>query len=899
MDTNGDIRVETTICHASLVKIFDNWKGYQDPYVQLVRVHPDGREAEFARTITIKEGNLAPRWDDEMFSVAKAGGKLLRLRLYCEHSLRNDKMCGEVDVEFDWLLGRLRSQSAMSLDLALTRKGESTGTLRVGFSLARSTSPEGRISPAGGKVAGRTQQQSSKMPEQPEKFKAELQRLLNRPEELDERIRVRFRQMAKPGQNGELAMQYNDTDMVRKLLAEKLGVPEDVFGEIHQMFWRFEVSGQGCLYEKEAVKMVLCMLRQYRDAISDTGRQVQQLSRAIKTMEVSEKFEIVKELGRGGQGVAYLAKSKAGTQEVVVKMYAKTNQKGAVEEISQEFKLLTILKHPKIARVFDIFQDWNNVYIVQEPYFGGDLTKAVQNAYNANVRVDEAWVSGVMLQVLMGCEFLHNHGVVHSDIKEPNVMVASHEDWQNPQVIVIDFGLANKFSSKSGVGGTPGYMPPEVWDWGLWTPRGDVFSIAVMMFTLRTGRQPFNPDGRKSLDEIKKTTSSEEPVMDRGSEQMKALVGSMLQKKFLQRPMCGQIMQDPWFKSVGGKDHEVEMSALQALAGQRQRTELQRALITEVASRENLAQLRELNETFLRLDVNNDGNLSADELREGLRDIWRSADIERLVSVLGMNEGGEVSYEQFLGELLAAKEPEENAMLQRLFKDADINDRGYLGPEELRELSTRPGMVQMLGSQENAYQQLCFALDSEGRGQVTFEKFKRAIQGDGGQKVMRSYSEGDTVAYWSSSHGVWIPCAIVMRDEVRGLQIDCKPDFWLAWDRVEKFLRPGESRAPQGYREGQGVELYSTTYSAWIPCRIVAVDPETGSVQVDQKPGYWFRGDELQTRLKASTGAPPPQQDGQKPRRTGAAIAGVGRQLLGGAFGGVFQDPLAGGRGGR
>merc|ERR1719491_473407 len=117
-------------------------------------------------------------------------------------------------------------------------------------------------------------------------------------------------------------------------------------------------------------------------------------------------------------------------------------------------------------------------------------------------------------------------------------MVASTSDWQNPQVIVIDFGLANKFSSKSGVGGTPGYMPPEVWDWGLWTPRGDVFSIGVMMFTLRTGRQPFNPEGRKTLEELKAATKDDEPFMDRGSPQMQALVGNMLKKAFLQRPMC-------------------------------------------------------------------------------------------------------------------------------------------------------------------------------------------------------------------------------------------------------------------------------------------------------------------------------------------------------------------------
>ncbi|CAK0794880.1 unnamed protein product [Prorocentrum cordatum] len=101
------------------------------------------------------------------------------------------------------------------------------------------------------------------------------------------------------------------------------------------MFWRFEVSGEKLIDEEETVRLVVYMLRQYRDAVSPQKGAVQ-LSGGIRYMNVADKYNVSKELGRGGQGVVYLATDKANNgQEVVVKMYDKTNQKEAQESITQ------------------------------------------------------------------------------------------------------------------------------------------------------------------------------------------------------------------------------------------------------------------------------------------------------------------------------------------------------------------------------------------------------------------------------------------------------------------------------------------------------------------------------------------------------------------------------------
>lgn len=847
-----------------MARIFDSLKVTQDLYVQFFRKLDDGREQQIGRTATCVSGNIAPVWADERFEFAQLRGRSLYFRLFAEHFWRQDVLCGEAEVNFDQLP---RSSQPVVWELRLQKKGEATGALSVAVSLCG------------------LQRARSELPAlcSGKNVKADLEHLLHRPEELDERVRIQFRRLAGPhGRNGELALRPEDLDNVRSFLGEKLGVGGEVFGEIQQMFWRFEVAGDGRLYEDEAARMLLCMLRQYRDALKGGEEHSKQLD--IKTQEVSQSYEVIRELGRGGQGIAQLAKNKATGQEVVLKMYAKANQKEAVEEISQEFALLLELKHPKIARVFEIFQDWSNVYIVQEPYFGGDLTTAVSNAYKAGANPDERWVAEVMLQVCSGVEFLHKKGVIHSDLKEPNVMVANNSDWRTPQVIVIDFGLANKFSAKSGVGGTPGYMPPEVWDWGLWTPRGDVFSIGVMMFTLRTGKGPFNADGRKTIAEIKAATKDAEAVMDMGSPDMKALVGTMLNKKFLLRPRLTELMRNPWF-CASGPGQVLDTKALQNLAQRHERNDLYRALLADVAARQNMAQLRGLNETFLRLDKDNDGTISAEELREGLAGVFRPEDIQRLVEVLGINTGGGVTYDEFLGELLAAKMPEENAVLQRLFREADVKGQGYLMTAELTELARRPAIVKILGSEAAALSRMR-SMDTDGSGRVTFEEFKRAVQGFESASLrpklsVATYTKGQAVQYYSSSFSRWVACVVTDVDKILGVQIDCKPGQWITGPQLQSQLRPAEQAAPlapsfatNGFREGQSVVMYSTTYSTWIPCKVTKVDPNTGAVMVDQKPGYWIRGNELATRLKPAETV----RTSADPRV--AAQAGVGRQLL-------------------
>merc|ERR1719436_1990281 len=106
---------------------------------------------------------------------------------------------------------------------------------------------------------------------------------------------------------------------------------------------------------------------------------------------------------------------------------------------------------------------------------------------------------------------MHVRAMIHCDLKEMNIMVKA-DDFKQPEVVIIDFGLAQSCAShRAGVCGTPGYIPPETWQTGKWYPKGDCFSIGVVMLQLIGGMPNIFTAGSTTRDGVKMTTCTREP----------------------------------------------------------------------------------------------------------------------------------------------------------------------------------------------------------------------------------------------------------------------------------------------------------------------------------------------------------------------------------------------------
>jgi len=135
--------------------------------------------------------------------------------------------------------------------------------------------------------------------------------------------------------------------------------------------------------------------------------------------------------------------------------------------------------HGSIAACRDLFQDAMFLYMVADYYAGLDWRFLRMEARRQNVELNETWYKALFQQAWDAVAHLHLHAINHCDLKEDNIMV-KHQDFEHPDVVIIDFGLSEFILNEQHFCGTPGYIPPETWKDDIWYPTGDVFSLGVV-----------------------------------------------------------------------------------------------------------------------------------------------------------------------------------------------------------------------------------------------------------------------------------------------------------------------------------------------------------------------------------------------------------------------------------
>jgi len=200
-------------------------------------------------------------------------------------------------------------------------------------------------------------------------------------------------------------------------------------------------------------------------------------------------YTIVKELGRGGQGVVYHARSETWEEVALKVMLSGGLSKHARERFKREKDILDQLDHPGIVRLLGSGTTPQGDWIAMDFVDGQDLTKLIRSGGLSMTRR-----LGLLCQVARAVHSAHEHGIVHRDLKPANILVASGD-----QVKVMDFGLAKDLdrmtllTDSGAIVGTPHYMAPEQVDREMAEigPLSDVFALGVVLYELITGQRPF------------------------------------------------------------------------------------------------------------------------------------------------------------------------------------------------------------------------------------------------------------------------------------------------------------------------------------------------------------------------------------------------------------------------
>lgn len=211
------------------------------------------------------------------------------------------------------------------------------------------------------------------------------------------------------------------------------------------------------------------------------------------------RYEILREIGRGGMGTVYLGRDPKINREVAIK----TLEYAAVEpaelpEVKTRFfreaEAAGNLSHPNIVSIFDVGEEHDMAYIAMELLKGDNLTWVCVKGHLLPI----PRVLGVIADVTAALGYAHTQGVIHRDIKPANIMML-----EDGRVKVTDFSIAHVVDAsqtRTGVVlGTPNYMSPEqVAGKGL-DGRSDLFSLGIVFYELLTGIKPFKGDSMSAI----------------------------------------------------------------------------------------------------------------------------------------------------------------------------------------------------------------------------------------------------------------------------------------------------------------------------------------------------------------------------------------------------------------
>ena len=202
-------------------------------------------------------------------------------------------------------------------------------------------------------------------------------------------------------------------------------------------------------------------------------------------------YDILKEIGRGGTAVVYLARDRVTGQEMAIKVILAKylEDEEAIARFAREARFLAQLDHPNIVGVHEVLDlGAAGIALVMRHIEGRTLKQVIHD--ERPLRRDR--VVRVMREVAEALAYAHALGIVHRDVKPENIFIDSDD-----RALLADFGVARSMSGDTqltmhGVAiGTPSYMAPEQIDGGELDGRADIYSLGLVAWEMFTGHRPW------------------------------------------------------------------------------------------------------------------------------------------------------------------------------------------------------------------------------------------------------------------------------------------------------------------------------------------------------------------------------------------------------------------------
>lgn len=224
--------------------------------------------------------------------------------------------------------------------------------------------------------------------------------------------------------------------------------------------------------------------------------------RFVPGLTLANRYRIIGRIGRGGMGEVYRADDLRLGQQVALKFLPEdlAHDASRLAQFHAEVRLARQVSHPNVCRVYDIDEDEGRTFLSMEYIDGEDLASLLRRI--GRLPADKALE--LSRQLCAGLAAAHERGVIHRDLKPPNLMI----DGEG-RLRITDFGIAAVVTAGAPAAGTPGYMAPELLMGAPPTVQSDLYALGLVLYELFTGRKAF---AQSSLAEIVRAQQDTQPT---------------------------------------------------------------------------------------------------------------------------------------------------------------------------------------------------------------------------------------------------------------------------------------------------------------------------------------------------------------------------------------------------
>ena len=362
------------------------------------------------------------------------------------------------------------------------------------------------------------------------------------------------------------------------------------------------------------------------------------------------------------------------------------------QSIINEVTALKNLDHPNIIKLYEVYEDEDWIYLVQEFCEGGELFDYIANRDH----LSEKESANIFKQIMQSIIYCHKNRICHRDLKPDNFMFATKD---GSTIKLIDFGLSRSFYKFQMTGegkvlrmqtkvGTAHYMAPEILKQD-YSYAWDTWSAGVILYIMLCGYPPFI--GKDEEEVFKANLEGKydfnDRVWDEVSDEAKDLITKILVPES-ERLTPKECLNHPWVKNTCDKEISKDLCDVyvQRLKQFQGTSKLKKAILSYLASRVTDDEIKENIQIFNLIDKNHDGYITLKELQKGLAGKKISAaEIETIMMSVDTDNNGAINFNEFIAATLDISIYKDYAKLEKAFKFFDKDHDGEIDEKELKE----------------------------------------------------------------------------------------------------------------------------------------------------------------------------------------------------------------------